>query len=735
MAGSRTVFAHRIKHDHAGEGRYESRKKFLRSYDLRERMQAIVAPGAEDEDRQQASWEHQPWLTPVVGSGPLGLPTEFVQSAHLLPLAFLERFGPDSLLENDTFRGVSADPTAWLFHFVRTMVVERMGHLTQLDFPTPFKEKQQAALASQVEDVAGKLSDLTCAVVLAAAQLTRTFHEISLNTCRSVSRWGSEHAVMSTEHDQWHRLKSDYLDLLSAACKQAQRQIKARRQVEGDTIPYKAITELLRTVTTEAMDADQAEVRIVHLQQLTEIGWALTVQDISGASYPGWTDLLLRLVLTDDQNIELNYKRPRWGTLEALARRVRELVEPPSMRTWLLPEADAASRRNREFYDAVACVLWEQNIQRMANAGSTSPVPPSVAFVTSFDYELEMALWRTAHKYAKRLRALGGDCSFTVLLPVYATAGNSAREGEFLWLEGRVLGAPVRPEEPDLGQFEKMRDLQSWRAVGGHRASRDYHASPTIIRLSGCPLVNLPATPDDALIGDLNRLGIKSTGDDLRFEHSITIDEYLALRQTEDEWLWSRQQGEKARSLPQHLTDPGASEEALRYWMVMGVPFKDPAVRIRLLSVLARQSSQSTDKPAQGQSNTVHTRSEPGTAKPQRKRLGRYGESKASANRDRPAMSAERPPDTADSIAEPPPRIKKDEPEARRVATVRGAAINVRVDDEEAILFNAIGLTVITEQCETFTRDINDYAGWLAKQGERVAKASNEKSKGKESES
>jgi hypothetical protein len=399
---------------------------------------------------------------------------------------------------------------------------------------------------------------------------------------------------------------------------------------------------------------------------------------------------MLDLVLLQNSEQAPVERRPRWRYLKDLSAQIEGIIRPAAERAWeqwrtpqtKRPAATGphGSDATREFYDAAATLLWQQALAarsqrhgrqaagedadevqlRMTAAG----LPKSVAFVTSFDLELEMALLRTLPE---------GERFISVVVPVYLVMNPRDVEGEFLWLEGIVELAPKTHSGKEV--LDCLTNPVRWRVM--HQGRYELPEHPIIVRLTGSPLVQLPGITmvpppapgldddEDDLASDLRLVGVPQ-GTNATFVHSATVDEYLALRQAEAEYFWVYSRNTFAnvstRALPKALLacrEPGP----IRFWMTVGVPMRDPAIRLRVLSQMGSR----------------------------RFMLGRHGD------------------DDGDGAA-------RRGPQADRAGSreIPGLAVNWRLDDEESMLLSSLGLRVITQiRAEDFVPHLQHHSWHL----------------------
>lgn len=255
--------------------------------------------------------------------------------------------------------------------------------------------------------------------------------------------------------------------------------------------------------------------RLTPLRYTTELAWYFLTKGSS--LYPGWTDLLLRMSVYSPGQDDSQATRPTWSDLQAIAVRARHILRPmaeESYRRALDASGDrrqpSDGRASPDFHDAVASLLVAQSralqsfrrtrsvfsdLAEAAASGSdgASPrqdvarrmkhmhdLPPASAFVTSLDLELEMALWRVGEK-------------FVVMMPVHVTRDGG--EGAFHWFEA-VVEPSDEPAHADGGSGEgtlpeKLVAPQEWHVVLGRSREGREHL-PTVVRLTGSPLMELP---------------------------------------------------------------------------------------------------------------------------------------------------------------------------------------------------------------------------------------------------
>jgi hypothetical protein len=655
-------------------------------------------------------WQGQPWLTPVLGSGPVGLPLDFLAVADRIPAVLATLASEDQLFLDH--QGEGADEVGWVEEFATQLVHQRCGDEQDSGFG------REASVVLSDTELSERLSGLAYQLLVVAAQATRTFHRMSLDVCRPLSRWGVEVVRMPERHARWQPVREEYVHLLDAAVRTARSALVAEERAGGPLTKAARAINLLIDQLRAGLASGDLEIVMLHLQRVTEACWFLIVDRVSRDAYPGWTDLLMRLLLEDEESVVRGHNRPRWNVMEDLASSVASIIRPAAVAAWANRPETAEAKENNAFYNALADALWAEHEVReawfMRNGSRDEPgdLPQVIAFVTSFDMELEAALWR-------RAAAKGGH--FLVVLPVYVVPAGQEDEGEFAWLEATIAVPRIEErnlDSPDEETFDQsILTPASWRVVTS-RAGAHSTRCPVVVRLAGCPLIQLPAmesTEAAGLKSDLARFDLE---DPERLVHSVTVDEFLAIRQTEADWIWSTSEGTSSESVTRAFPSGFVSTNekvAERYWTILGVPLRDPAVRLRLLSVLVRpmEGVEALDPPSV---QSLHADGSAGGQNHPGAAVALGGGAAPMASRPasgiRPRQSATQPDVTTANGADGG-RARVVTNGRNRPLRRQGLAVNTRVDDDETILLTALGFEVVRDRCEFFADDIHAYAAWL----------------------
>jgi hypothetical protein len=306
-------------------------------------LQVEVAQTAFDQSWKDAGkrWAGFPWVTFVLGSGPVGLPDPFWRAVKSLPELVNEAI-QHSRHEGNTAANIV--PKASVKRFLDSLTQERIGEVDGLPDPD---ERQE-------------IGEFTAALVLVAAQLTRVFHKVSELSIRPVSRWGSVVAQEPRQPDAEHDHLAVQVVTLQHALKYAQDRLRAAppEWTPGDEF-FAAVDKLLVAIAKNLSDTTKYMVNLEHLREVTDVAWQCMVWETCGHSYPGWTELMLDLVLLQERTEAPVERRPRWAALTDLSKQIEGLIRPAAERSWVQrwarPKSKTAPSRNpsdatRDFY-------------------------------------------------------------------------------------------------------------------------------------------------------------------------------------------------------------------------------------------------------------------------------------------------------------------------------------------------------------------------------------------------
>lgn len=631
-----------------------------------------------------SEWSRFSWITPVLGSGSLEAPRLPSNSARALSRGVGNRL--DDWLESTSVAWPDgSEPLASLGEqFALSLAMDR---LRVLEKDLPARDSHDLA----IDEVDG----LTAGLVLATALLSRFYHWVCSANAHAESRWDDDVARFDPRSGDLAvlGLESTVLEPALATIDQVIAEIDGRgasrtgergaagaeRRLEG------TVKNVLGAVRSGLTDRDGVHLESRHLHLITEISWYFLTRQSS--IYPGWTDLLLSVMLRTGENIdEMGLRRPQPSVtnLRRLPDIVRDLVIEATRASWLRRFSKEAQdfKSADSVSDAIAEVLWAESaaIKKTSGVGDDK-LPPAVAFVTSFDIEVEMSLARSAN--------VG---TFFVVMPIHLTRSSDPNEAELFWIMGEI--PPLDAPSPDE-QFEQLRHPRNWTILSTESSPEDYARGPIVVHLNGAPLFQLPTLAeeleDSQLLRSFSRLGVTivngdATDGEIKIEHAVIVEEYLAMRHSEAEFFWSSRETTDSkfkvgRALPPELSKDTPSVS--RFWLALGIAIADPAIRHRMVSQM-----------------TV-------------RRLGRMSEP---APRVGASTLGQKPKLAAHEIDGGESTTEAEEPER---TDVEGLAVNLRVDDDETMLLYWLGLDVVEDDCNRLIDDLYHYTRHLSARGSR----------------
>jgi hypothetical protein len=438
------------------------------------------------------------------------------------------------------------------------------------------------------DDSADGLTDpRTAKLLLCAALLTRLYHLASAAVPDALSRTGHDRVILPTGQAGSAEMETDALkptlDLLDELIAETNQDNPAT----GDPVLHQALSKIERSLRPPGTEPS---LRVADVQLLTELCWYSLTQGTS--VYPGWSDLLLHLSTRHSPPLFDRWlPRPAFDDIDEACQFVEQRYDAATRLSWEQLVADDQSDRER-FYATVAGVLRQQAVLRRS-APQSSPVQPPIAsaFVTSFDLELEMAMWRSSAE------------PFVVAVPMNlmqdVAEPRAAHLASVCW-----LGCLIRPDHsvsPEE-QLEKLRTpaQSDWFLVSGEsNYELTYGKYPVLVRLSGSPLMGEPRlSTEDGEWNDLCHRLLKlydiqvpeppdPNEPELRIAHVALLDEYSAMQHAASEFYVyqpDRDSRERVRhGLPAALTGTQGSTFA-RFWMMMGVQVSDSSIRYRFAS-------------------------------------------------------------------------------------------------------------------------------------------------------
>lgn len=318
-----------------------------------------------------------------------------------------------------------------------------------------------------------------------------------------------------------------------------------------------------------------------HVELLTAFAWYFLTEGT--AVYPGWSDLLLFQSFEDWEWFETEADnanpRPRLKDVISQDGWVYDRIVDVTNTSWKSrTHSDGESTVREQFYDLVADFLHQQahaiRDQVMPDGYGTPPLP--VCFVSSFDLELEMALWQKKEP-------------FIVVMPVFASSKRVPHSASPYWVWARVEpGSEVPASEngkadSKTGRTSRWRDAAHsvldlpatlvrparWERLRERTPLEPWIGLPIVVRLVGSPLMDPPVAATHG-----------SAAQSEHIDHALLLDEYTAIQQVALDF-----NGQTDSGLPPWIThNQGTS--APRFWMLMGTQLADTGIRLRLMAQL-----------------------------------------------------------------------------------------------------------------------------------------------------
>lgn len=504
-----------------------------------------------------------PWITPVLGTGCLST-SEFsgLDDVGLMPARMQsEASGFD---DNDSRLDGNDSAEVSVFDFAEKLVQSR----------APQAKVQRPLLTDDELSFANADGHVTLAAHAAfvAAMMTRLFYQIAALTSRPIGHWSEQTSLPKAgEIEDESGIRSLVVPKL----------VEALLEFAGLVRAHNELRFLFTYLEKLASRVRDVKFSLVDVQLLTEVTWHLMMRDTE--RYAGWSDLLA-IVGIKSRSYGPDRRVPTLDDLGSPTGLVSWLIKNLSETTansWKSRLADATSDREK-FYDAIAAMLIEQanlDSERFVNTEDAHHYLPGVAFVTSFDLELEMAL------HSKRQK-------FVLVAPFELWGGlGTERRAHLAWFY-RVIETPdhLAPSLAALkgeGEWHLLRE-NSLRPneFGDYRNLRGI---PIIVRLTGCPLVSAPQVTVD-MNAELSKASFPGSQARLDVGHAVLLDEHISLHH------WTAELRETIR-LPRELIGNELGNESInadrRFWMLLGVQITDDAVRHRIAAVVAAQSIRS----------------------------------------------------------------------------------------------------------------------------------------------
>jgi hypothetical protein len=523
-----------------------------------------------------------PWITLVLGSGCLEAGLDISGTRiHDVPAIVQKLLAHQDPLPDGTNAAKLAAA------FAASLIADRLGPPAA---PTDGSAEQATGDPSNPRREHGGSFDTTdlktAKLLLCAALLTRLYHLASAAAPDALSRTGHDRVSLPAGQSGSAELQSNALAPVLALLGELIASTDPTSD-SGDAVLHQALTTIDSSLNSRG---HQPSLRVADIQLLTELCWYSLTQDTS--VYPGWNDLLLHLsTRTSPALFDRWLPRPAFDDIDAACWFVQQRYEATTKLSWNQLVDDDETERE-QFYATVAGILRQQAALRHGFLQSSPLQPPiASAFVTSFDLELEMAMWRSSTE------------PFVVAVPMNLlqdVAEQATCLASVCW-----LGCLIRPDH-DLTHEAQLEKLcapaeEDWFLLNGDTAYElAYGNYPVIVRLSGSPLMSAPRlwTEDGSDWNDLCRRLLKDyhiempgeppdrNEPELRMAHVALLDEYSAMQHAASEFLVYQpdRSNERVRQgLPAALFGTRGSAFA-RFWMMMGVQVSDSSIRYRFAS-------------------------------------------------------------------------------------------------------------------------------------------------------
>jgi hypothetical protein len=645
------------------------------------------------------------WITPVFGSGSLATAGSLMLDSDDIVAqiaAHLSHLDPPPQM-SESWETIAE-------RFTRSLIGSRCA-------PEPGRQWEPVKI--QVDEQAALL-------ILVTALATRFCHAARSMSPEALTRSSDERvridlANWSSLDDPYH-LAATVLDPLLGPF-EAPGLIARLRGLLANDPEMQPLTRLLVAVarglssSNDGADQNKSGISLNTMRLLTEATWLQLVR--SQEVYYGWSELLVDLLLTADGMVVSEQggssptfaRRPHQAAQESDIDRIITAFQSATGRSWF-------GENRSDIHRSVAAMLREQASwsarhapTRVAATGQKShPMPRSVAISVSFDLELEMALVREGQSYQ-------------VAVPLYAVKGQT-RDADLIW-----MCATVRSP----AELEAIRAPVDWFPLTrGNKRLLD-PSLPLIIRATGCPLLKITGAENEVkkLLTDNPAYSFQPNDlSNLGVQHAVTVDEYLALRQAEVEIY----QAVASRDVTKpNVTDISVAFEHGRsrndiFFTFLGVPFADPAVRQRLLSLLtARWVGNIGDEDRGRLSERLVPTNEVGAgselsdearrthlrAERARRRAKEWPTAAEAGSEDLMGRSVAAVPGAAAAGAPKLATNQADDNGVELPAAVKGLAVNSRLDPDEAALLASLGLQVVHGRCDDLSRHLDDYTAHL----------------------
>lgn len=525
---------------------------------IHENTRRVVLPKSE---RREGATGILPWPTFVVGSGCLSLsdrrgPQDPDDAAIVLRNALERVLGPDQSL------------VLFVMDYVDGLARSRVGRALEM-----------AGLAPVSRDATEW--DYVVRVVVVAALLTQLFGTAISASPQPIGTRDRDSVELPQDSWEWPRFENEIV----APLRHWLESLRTAGDSDGGSRGSVAAFCARVLGVLDSVDGRPARVRRSHVELATTYAWYFLTEDT--LIYPSWSELVQFAAFQDpvetppyDSSVRPSPKnRLQTKAEEVLSARLLEITKESWRTQW-----HAANTMRDSLYDSVASIVFDQAEKASQLPRSVREAPPlPTIFVSSFDVELEMALWESALPTS----GAAAGRTFIVVLPVLAIdqLSSSTRDASLHWVWREVVPEPgSESEELDrlLGVTAEESEIV-WRELTGQEDFLDptapnFRAVPIVVRIAGSPLMRV--TGANTEMRARSSAAQRKSPEPL-MRQALAFDEYTAVNQTVLDIVNAMQSG--GGGLPAALTGDTAPG-IRRFWMLLGAQIADPAIRMRLFA-------------------------------------------------------------------------------------------------------------------------------------------------------
>ncbi|WP_156354340.1 hypothetical protein [Gordonia sp. HS-NH1] len=524
-----------------------------------------------------------PWITPVLGSGCLSLAeTSAAPTIEAVPtlLAGVSRewgYLPDGTAVPDAVE-----------RFALSLVDSKLGRAAA---------DRAAKFDSEIEVAETETTEIAARAILCARLLTRLYFEAGTLTEGAVTNYNGT-LEFSTELLGPTPCGAELADLLVVPLSQQLRILQKEIGSRDEELAF--VADFAAAVLKDLSGAEgKASVTGSDAILMAEVAWHFMTEGTS--QYPGWSDLLTQLTLASE-SAERSHRWPHLDNLSAARERLHAQIIQTTIDSWAsrvgsvrpcgtgtpTSGVDAPSVRD-DLYDAVAELLIAQaKLHSQTASERVDQLPPAVAFVTSFDLELEMAL-------------MAARVPFRLVVPFYVGPSDTPNARAFVWLQ-TIISVPSAKDQLTHEDLYRLRVTRDWVLLTSQPdPNLDDFSMPIVVRVAGSPLIKVDAIDDldDDEKPFASKAGTTASwvmslkeslgGPAMTLAGTVLLDEYTALHQWAAELaqppIIDNEKHDERLGLPERLFKGGTDDDA-RFWFVLGVQLSDEAVRQRTAAVV-----------------------------------------------------------------------------------------------------------------------------------------------------